>query len=523
MARMRLPVAVASSAVLLAGAFAGLARADVTLPAVFSDRAVLQRDRPLAVWGWAAASEEVTVSLGARTAKTTTAADGRWRVDLDAQPAGGPFELVVQGRNRVVAKDVLVGEVWLASGQSNMAWTVAGTKDAEAERKAADFPQLRVFTTAMAAAGDPAADVKGAWAATSPDTVAGFSAVAWFFARDLHRTLGVPVGVVVSSVGGTVAEAWTPPEAVEKEPALAPMWAKAQKALAGWDRAAAEAKWRKAWRKWEAEAASDRRAGRTPPPEPTMPGDPRTNLLYPGSLWHGMVAPLVPLSLRGFLWYQGESNAPRAEQYVTLFPTLIRAWRAAWGRDDLPFYFVQLSSFGKVADSTEASTWAELRDAQALALGTVERTGMAVTIDVGDPADIHPKDKQTVGSRLARLALAKDYARADVVWSGPVLRSSRVEGNKVVLVFDHAEGLSTRDGREPSGFAVASAKGEFHPARATIEGDTVVVSSRGVAAPAAVRYAWADAPESANLVNGAGLPASPFRTDTRPRTTAGAH
>ena len=204
MARMRLPVAVASSAVLLAGAFAGLARADVTLPAVFSDRAVLQRDRPLAVWGWAAASEEVTVSLGARTAKTTTAADGRWRVDLDAQPAGGPFELVVQGRNRVVAKDVLVGEVWLASGQSNMAWTVAGTKDAEAERKAADFPQLRVFTTAMAAAGDPAADVKGAWAATTPDTVAGFSAVAWFFARDLHRTLGVPVGVVVSSVGERV-------------------------------------------------------------------------------------------------------------------------------------------------------------------------------------------------------------------------------------------------------------------------------------------------------------------------------
>lgn len=520
---MRLALLVLGCGAAVAAVAAGAARADVTLPAVFSDRAVVQRDRPVAVWGWAGAGEEVTVTLGARTARTTTPAGGRWRLDLEAQPAGGPFELVVEGRNRVVAKDVLVGEVWLASGQSNMAWTVAASKDPDAERKAADFPQLRVFTTAMAAGGEPAADVKGAWAAAAPDTVGGFSAVAYFFARDVHRTLGVPVGVVVSSVGGTVAEAWTPPEAVEKEPALAPMWAKAAKALAGWDRAAAEAKWKKAWRKWEAEAASDRRAGRPPPPEPTMPGDPRAGLLYPGSLWHGMVAPLVPLSLRGFLWYQGESNAPRAEQYVTLFPTLIGAWRAAWGRHDLPFYFVQLASFGKVADSTGASAWAELREAQALALGAVERTGMAVTTDVGDPADIHPKDKQEVGRRLARLALAKDYGRADVVWSGPVLRSSRVVGNKVVLAFDHAEGLSTRDGREPSGFAVASGKGEFHPAHATIEGDTVVVWSKAVASPAVVRYAWADAPESANLVNGAGLPAGPFRTDARPRTTAGAN
>ena len=234
------------------------------------------------------------------------------------------------------------------------------------------------------------------------------------------------------------------------------------------------------------------------------------------------VAPLVPLSLRGFTWYQGESNAPRAAQYRVLLPTLVKAWRAAWGRDDLPFYLAQLANFGRPAPSGLASPWAELREAQALAARAVPRAGMAVLIDIGEDVDIHPKNKQDVGRRLALLALVRDYGRTDLVCEGPTLSSHRVEKGKIVLEFDHAgAGLASSDGRDPLGFAVASAKGEFVPARARIEGATVVVSSPKVPHPVAVRYAWADAPEAATLVGPTGLPASPFRTDDRPLTTAG--
>lgn len=505
-----------------AAAVAAPARADVALAPVFGDHAVLQRDRPLVVSGTADAGEEVVVTLADRTARVVTPAGGRWRVTLEALPAGGPHELVAAGRTRAVAKDVLVGEVWCCSGQSNMQMTVAGVRDAEAERQAADLPSVRMFTTAYRAAAAPAREAAGAWLVAGPATVGGFSATAWFFGRELHRALGVPVGLVVSSVGGTLAEAWTPADAVEAEPALAGLWARAAKALEGWDRAAAEAKFEKARRKWKQEADSDRRAGRTPPPEPTEPADPRAGLGHPGSLWNGMVAPLLPLTVRGVIWYQGESNAPRAAQYHVLLPTLIAAWRRAFGREDLPFHVVQLANFGRPAPSGLASPWAELREAQRRTSLAVPHVGLAVTIDIGEDADIHPKNKQEVGRRLALVALHDDYGRADVEPSGPTLRAHRVEKGRVVLEFDHAgAGLATSDGRDPEGFAVASAKGEFVPARARLEGATVVVSSLRVPHPVAVRYAWADAPEAATLVGPTGLPASPFRTDDRPLTTAG--
>jgi sialate O-acetylesterase len=498
------------------------ARAAVELAPVFRDHAVVQRDRPLAVFGTAAPGEAVTVTLAGKRAAATTAADGRWTVTLEALPAGGPFELVAQGSSRSAASDVMVGEVWLCSGQSNMAMTVAGVRDAEAEAAAADLPGLRMFTVPVRAAGDAAVDVAGAWLVSGPTTAPGFSAVAYFFGREVHKALGVPVGLVVSSVGGTVAEAWTPAEAVAREPGLAPMWARAQKAVAGFDRAAAEAKWKKAWRKWREEADSDARAGRKPPPEPGLPNDPRAGLGYPGSLWNGMVAPLVGLSLRGCLWYQGESNAPRAAQYRVLLPTLVAAWRRAFGRDDLPFHVVQLAAFGRVTPSGVDSPWAELREAQALVARDVPHVGLAVTIDIGEAADIHPKNKQDVGRRLALLALARDYARPGVVCDGPSFASQRVDHGKVIVQFDHAGGgLATADGREPSGFAVASAKGEFFPARARLDGTTVVVWSPAVPHPAAVRYAWADCPDAATLVGPTGLPAVPFRTDDRPLVTAG--
>lgn len=522
---MRFPV-LALLALLLAAApqpaSSAPAVAEVRLAAVFGDHAVLQRDRPLRVWGFARPGEEVTVTLAGRTSKATTDPDGRFAVTLEALPAGGPHELVAAGSTRAVSTDVHVGEVWLSSGQSNMAMTVGGVRDADAEVAASAFPSLRMFSAAVRGAGEPEADVRGAWVVSGPDTVKGFSAVAYFFGRELHKTLGVPVGLVVSSVGGTVAEAWTPSSAVEQEPALQPLaerWASSRK---GFDRAAAEAKREKALRKWRAEVESDKRAGRTPPPEPPAVGDPRANFACPGSLWNAMVAPLVPLSMRGVIWYQGESNAPRAEQYRVLFPTLIRAWRAAWGRDDLPFHFVQLANFGRVEPSGVASPWAELREAQAMARKDVPHTGMAVTIDIGEPADIHPKNKQEVGRRLALWALANDYGRTDVVCEGPVLRDQRVDDGKIVLTFANAgAGLSTSDGGEPRGFAIASAKGAFVPARAKIEADRVVVWTSHVTHPAAVRYAWANAPDGATLVGPTGLPASPFRTDDRAMVTAG--
>lgn len=523
MVRPPLPLlAVLVSFAAAAATWAAPARADVTLAPVFTDHAVLQRDRPVVVWGTAAAGEEVVVTFADRTATVVTPAGGRWEVTLAALPAGGPYELVAAGRTRAVATDVLVGEVWLCSGQSNMQMTVAGVRDAEAARKAADRPSIRMFTTAYRAAAAPAREAAGAWVVAGPDTVGGFSATAWFFGRELHAALEVPVGLVVASVGGTLAEAWTPPEAVEAEPMLAGMWARVTQPLAGFDRAAAQAKFEKAWRKWKQEADSDRRAGRPPPPEPTEPADPRAGLGFPGALWHGMVAPLVPLALRGVVWYQGESNAPRAAQYRVLLPTLVTAWRRAFRRDDLPFHVVQLANFGRPAPSGLASPWAELREAQRLTAATLPRVGLAVAIDIGEDADIHPKNKQEVGRRLALIALRHDYGRADVEPSGPTLRAHRAEKGRVVLEFDHAgAGLATSDGRDPEGFAVASAKGEFVPARARIEGATVIVSSSRVPHPVAVRYAWADAPEAATLVGPTGLPASPFRTDDRPLVTAG--
>ena len=495
---------------------------EVRLAAVFGDHAVLQRDQPLRVFGVAKPGEEVTVTLADRTAKGAAAPDGHWSVVLEALPAGGPHELVAQGATRAIAIDVLVGEVWLCSGQSNMEMSVGGARDADTEAAAATLPSIRVFTTAHRGAGDPDADVRGAWVVTGPETVKAFSAVGYYFGRELHKALAIPIGLVVSCVGGTVAEAWTPGTAVEQEPALRPLadrWAAATK---GFDRPAAAARHERAMRKWRAEVESDRRAGRTPPPEPQPVGDPRANFGCPGSLWNGMVAPLVPLAMRGVIWYQGESNAGRAEQYRVLFPTLIRAWRAAWAREDLPFHFVQLANFGRVEPSGGDSAWAELREAQALALREIPRTGMAVAIDVGEPADIHPKNKQEVGRRLALWALARDYGRADVVCEGPTLKTQTVEEGRLVLTFANAgAGLSTSDGRDPVGFAVASAKGAFVPAKARIEGDRVVVWTPRVPHPAAVRYAWADAPDGASLVGPTGLPAGPFRTDDRALVTAG--
>ena len=480
--------AAATCLALLASVFLAPAlSADPTLPSVFGDHAVLQRDQPIAVWGRADPGERLTVRLARRSASTVTGEDGRWRVELPAFQAGGPHVLSVKGRTTIRLEDILVGDVWIASGQSNMAWPVKASNDAKAEIQAADHPRIRLFTVPRRTALEPQHDVPGTgWHACSPETVGTFSAVAYYFGRELHRELGVPIGLVHTSWGGTPAEAWTPEATIRADATLAVL-------IDDWTR------------RMEAARAKNGK-------------DLSRHHHRPGNLWRGMVAPLVGLSAQGVIWYQGESNAGRAWQYRTLFPAMIEAWREAWARPDLPFHFVQLANFRAVKEEPGDSAWAELRDAQLHTLRTVPHTGMAVAIDIGQADDIHPRNKQDVGRRLARWALHAQHGKS-LVPSGPLYRDHAVDGAAVRIRFDHVgAGLAARDGEVLHGFTIAGEARVFVRATARIEGGAVVVSSPDVPAPVAVRYAWADNPVC-NLVNADGLPASPFRTDDWRLTT----
>jgi sialate O-acetylesterase len=656
--RLVLPAAL----VLLAAAPA--AHADVALPALFGAHMVVQRDRPVRVWGTAAAGESVSVELAGTRAEATADAAGRFEVTLAPLPAGGPHTLVVAGRNRLQLDDVWAGDVWVASGQSNMEWPLQRAAGGEADA-AAGCDRLRLFTVAKTTAFEPSTDVAGVWSACTAETALGFSAVAFHFGREIARTQGVTVGLVHSSWGGTPAEAWTPRAALLAVPQLAPAVAafdrervdpapvaRYREARAAWERKnfaqdagntgfgqgwaapdADETAWKplKLPQHWEASGLSIdgavwfRRAfdlpadatardltlslgalddmdvtyvngvevghtdGATPehwsvpriytvpaavlrsgrnvvavrvwdhagdggfagapaqmfaqsgetkvglagewlhrveralepmdvdwggqPPAPASLGNPSS----PTVLWNAMIAPLLRLPVRGAIWYQGEANTGRAYQYRALFPAMIRAWRDGWSDPDLAFLFVQLASFMPAAPVPGESEWAELREAQAMAL-TLPRTGMATAIDIGEAGDIHPKNKADVGVRLALAARSTVYREA-VVASGPTFADSVVDGRAIRVSLKNAAGLATRDGAAPRAFAIAGRDRKWRAATAVIEGEAVLVSSPDVAAPVAVRYGWADNPP-VNLVNGAGLPAVPFRTDDWPGRTS---
>ena len=455
------------------------AAAAVKLPAVFSDNMILQREQAVPVWGWADPDEELTVTIAGQTAKAKAGKDGRWQLKLPALQAGGPHEMTIAcPHGKTTLKNVLVGEVWLCSGQSNMQWPVAASVNAQQEIAAANYPKIRLFTVKQKTADQPQDNCEGSWSECSPQSVPGFSAVGYFFIRHLHKELGVPAGMINTSWGGTPAEAWTSRKSLESEASLKPML--------------------------------DRWAN---PPEKQANSPHR-----PAYLYNAMIAPVAPFAIRGAIWYQGESNVSRAYQYRTLFPLMIRDWRAAWGQADLPFGFVQLAPFRY--GGQDPACCAELWEAQTMTLG-LPNTGMAVTTDISDIKDIHPKNKQEVGLRLGLWALAKVYGK-DLVYSGPIYKSMAVEGNKVRVRFDHAAGLKTRDGKEPSDFTIAGSDQTFQPAKTVIDGQTVVVSSEAVPQPVAVRFAWRDTAEP-NLCNQAGLPASPFRTDQWKGLTEGNH
>ncbi len=661
--------------------------AELALPAMFGDHMVLQRDLPVPVWGKARVGDAVAVTVGGQTQRTVADANGAWRVMLSPMKAGGPLTMVVQaGEQTQRIEDVLVGEVWLCSGQSNMAWPVRWAGRFDAEKAAATHKRIRMLTVPRAFEARPVTDIETTWVVTSPETVGAFSAVGYFFGRELHTALDVPIGLIHSAVGGTRIEPWISREGLQADAEFAAQLREMDAAAAAYERrneserklAATQQlmKWREAvekvwdrtarvdpgikqgwyeadhddsdWRAlplsntfehagvddlqnfdgvvwlrtevhlpeswlaheltlhlppiddsdttyfqgqqigrttwqwaapreytipaglvtardasiaiqaidyrgaggfkgaldeirrqlrlsaagdvepaqvpltgpWKYRVAVDAREIPEPPMRPEPMQHPATAWRSPAALYNGMIAPLVPYAIRGAVWYQGESNASEPEKYRRLLPMLINSWRNAWNQDEpyraFPFGVVQLANFGPAEpDEPAPGGWAWIRESQLHAAQSHPNTGLVVTIDIGESNDIHPKNKQEVGRRLSLWALATVYGRA-VPWSGPVYAGMTRDQDRVILKFDHAAGLQTRDGKAPAGFAIAGADGEFVWAEAKIEGDAVVVWSDEVKSPTMVRYGWAGNPAGLNLVNEAGLPASPFRTDDAP-------
>jgi len=509
-----------SFALALTGAIlaaASTASADIKLPRIFGDNMVLQQGAQTPVWGWADEGEQVTVQFQGQRL-TTTAKGGKWKVVLkNLKASSEPDELRVDGRNRLLLRNVLVGEVWVCSGQSNMEWRMSQSFNGQADIAASANPQLRLFKVERKRSNTPLEDIdqpsgiKYGWQESGPLSTVDFSAVAYYFGRDLQKALGVPVGVIQSAWGGTTCEAWTSETTLAANKDYKDTLLDAGKARlakynddkAKWDAASLEASRQK--KKVEGKA-------------PAQPGP------QAAELYNGMIAPLIPFAIKGATWYQGESNAGRAYQYRTLFVDMIKDWRKNWGAGDFTFLCVQLAPWDKnkkraLADITKEpveSDWAELREAQLMATKH-SRVGMVVITDYGDKDDIHPGKKEPVGARLALAARGIAYGEK-LVYSGPIYKSMKVKKNEVILTFDHVGGGLEAKGGKLTGFAICGEDKKFVWADAEIVGNTVVVKHASVEKPVAVRYGWADFPV-VNLFNKEGLPASPFRTDNFPGVT----
>ncbi len=490
---------------------------EVTLPHIIGSNMVLQRDMQAPIWGWASPSEKVTITLsteaeGVEPISTTTAvadADGNWQTKLPAMAAGGPYTLQIKGSNTIELTNVLFGEVWVCSGQSNMQWSVNASKDNEAEIAAAMYPKIRLFYIPRVPSGLPQQDVDADWYETSPETIPQFSAVAYYFGRKLYKNLDVPIGLINTSWGGTRIEPWTPPVGLASVPAIASVNKEVEDIQANYQAQLPEKM--KAIEDWIAET---RKALETNAQLRQMPDNthPLAHQGRPTALYNGMVHPIVPYAIRGALWYQGESNLRDGMLYHEKMKALINGWREVWGQGEFPFYFVQLAPFNYGGRNASPFFLPQIWEAQTATLA-LPNTGMAVTTDIGNLRDIHPRNKQDVGRRLALWALAKDYGRDDVTYSGPLYKSMTVEGNTIRLTFDHVgSGLTSRDDEPLTWFQIAGEDKEFVEANATIDGDTLVVSSDAIANPVAVRFGWHQSAEP-NFMNKEGLPASPFRTD----------
>jgi sialate O-acetylesterase len=481
--------------------FSVSAHADVTLPSVLAEHMVVQRGLPVHVWGAAAPREGVSVTFRGETRSTSADDLGRWSLYLSPGEAGGPFQMTVKATNTISLNDVLVGDVWVASGQSNMEFPMKALTNADAEIAAAEYPKIRIFRVEHRPSDFPRFDVEAkTWVACNPESVTDSSAVAYYFARDIQRRMNIPIGLVQSFWGGTPAESWTSLRALSADASLMPVFAARsqvaekrkydllllQQEESDFQRAVEQAK-------------SDGK------PAPSRSWHPDFAAWAPAALYNGMIAPLTPFGIRGVIWYQGEANSgpERAPLYARLFQTLIHDWRSAWGEGDFPFLFVQIANWNTAPEDL----WPEVRDAQRHAL-ELQNTGMAVTIDIGDPDDIHPKNKLDVGLRLALAARAITYGEK-IEWSGPVFRQVTTEEHSLRVWFSHANGLAAK-GAALTGFEIAGIDGKYSPADAKIDGTSVIVSSAAVQTPVSVRYGWAANP-NCNLFNKEGLPASPFK------------
>ncbi len=456
-------------------ALSDVARGDVKLPAIFGDHMVLQRGVKVPVWGTADAGEKVTVKTSRQEKSTTADGQGKWRITLDPLDATDPIEITITGKNSITFKDVLLGEVWLCSGQSNMGFALNRASNGKETIKTANRPKIRLFTVGRAIKNEPQDETAGEWKICSPDTVGDFSAVAYFFGLALQQKLNAPIGLIDSSWGGTRAEAWLPKPIFDRL------------------KLPYEPEWTQQWLH--------------PKKTPGAPQEPARPHEAPAVLYNGMIAPLAGYAMKGVVWYQGETNTAYPDQYHDVLSALVTSWRAAWAQGDFPFLIVQLPNL------KNTRFWPALRAAQAQVAKDVPNVGLAVTIDLGDPKDIHPKNKEPVGHRLALVARKIAYNQ-DVPYSGPTFKSMKIVGSNAVITFDHIyDGLVAKGG-DPEGFEIAGANDKFVPAQAKIDGEKVIVSAKDISSPKAVRYAWENDPKC-TLYNKADLPATPFEATAK--------
>ena len=480
------------------------ARADVKLPNIFGSHMVLQQGQKNKVWGLAEHGETVTVTIDKQKHEATAGADGQWQVMLDPLAVGGPYEMNVKGKNEVKFNDILVGEVWVCSGQSNMQWSVNSSTDADLEKAAAKFPKIRMINFPQVGVQEPIwTHNDRQWQVCAPETIGNWSAVGYFFGRQLHQTLDVPVGMINNAWGGSACEAWIKRETLAADDKYKPMmesWVAREKAFA------------------------DLSAKTAPTDEEkktlgNLTGQMRGNS-RPGNIYNGVLKSHLGYGIKGAIWYQGESNAGRAYQYRDLFPLMIDSWRKEWSQGDFPFYWVQLADFKAEKAEPGDSDWAELREAQTMTMTRLPKTGEAVIIDIGEGKDIHPKNKVDVGRRLARWALVNDYGIQGIAPRSPIYKSMEKQAGKIVLTFEHVSGgWRPFDVNEPRGFTIAGEDKKFVHAQAKLlPTGQIEIWSDAVKEPASVRYAWADNP-ICNMFSAAGLPLTPFRTDDWPGVT----
>ena len=490
--------------------------AEVRLPRVFGNNMVIQRDMPAPIWGWANPNAALTITISRQDVESEVDTyivkaneEGLWRTTLKATPAGGPYKIEISGENAIELTDVLFGEVWVCSGQSNMAWSVNTSNNSQEEIAAAHYPNIRLFHIPQRSSGLPVADVHAEWRPTTPDSVRHFSAVAYYFGRHVHKELDIPIGLINAAWGGTRIEAWTAPEGFDAIPKLSAISEEVHDINRNYRRQLPEKM--NEIEEWIAETrkALEKDGIIYKMPEIDHALNPHNR---PTALYNHMIYPIVPYAIRGALWYQGESNMKEGMMYHEKMKGLIEGWRKVWKQGDFPFYFVQLAPWGGY-DRDDPTHLPRIWEAQSATLA-LPNTGMVVTTDIGNVRDIHPRNKQDVGLRLALWALGKTYNKADLVYSGPLYKSMEIEGNSIRVHFEHTgSGLESRDGEPLSWVQIAGEDRQFVDAVAEIDGDTIVVSNDSVESPVAVRLGWNQIAEP-NLMNKEGLPVSPFRTDS---------